>query len=320
MRSFIAVSSFLTLYSLVSAAPAPVPLFGINFGAGDKANGTPTAVSQSDITSKLQLPAFFARAAYCDPKTVTDLTCGAPCDAVKTLKVLASGGDEGATPRFFIGQHPDSQSVIVAHEGTDPEKILSIANDAKFAQVDMNSTLFPKAASGSKVHDGFQETQGRTADIVLSTVKSALSSTGFKRVLVTGHSLGAAVATLDATMLRMQLDSSVQVDSVVFGLPRVGNQEFADMVDSMLPGFTHVTNNDDPVPIVPPRFLSFQHPQGELHITSVDSKTGDATMEACPGQENENCSEGNSLLSASVQDHLGPYFNDISFGGSQCPS
>ena len=46
----------------------------------------------------------------------------------------------------FIGQHPDSQSVIVAHEGTDPEKILSIANDAKFAQVDMNSTLFPKAA------------------------------------------------------------------------------------------------------------------------------------------------------------------------------
>ena len=99
MRSFIAVSSFLTLYSLVSAAPAPVPLFGINFGAGDKANGTPTAVSQSDITSKLQLPAFFARAAYCDPKTVTDLTCGAPCDAVKTLKVLASGGDEGATPR-----------------------------------------------------------------------------------------------------------------------------------------------------------------------------------------------------------------------------
>ncbi len=35
-------------------------------------------------------------------------------------------------------------------------------------------------------------------------------------------------------MLRMQLDPSVQVDSVVFGLPRVGNQEFADMVDSMV--------------------------------------------------------------------------------------
>lgn len=49
-----------------------------------------------------------------------------------------------------------------------------------------------------------------------------------------GHSLGAAIATLDATMLRMQLPSDVTVDSVVFGLPRVGNQQFADMVDAIV--------------------------------------------------------------------------------------
>ena len=35
-------------------------------------------------------------------------------------------------------------------------------------------------------------------------------------------------------MLRMQLPSNVEVDSVVFGLPRVGNQQFADMVDAMV--------------------------------------------------------------------------------------
>lgn len=40
---------------------------------------------------------------------------------------------------------------------------------------------------GSLVHDGFQDTQGRTADLVLSTVKSSLSATGFKRVLTTGE-------------------------------------------------------------------------------------------------------------------------------------
>ena len=162
---------------------------------------------------------------------------------------------------------------------------------------------------GSLVHDGFQETQGRTADLVLSTVQSALSSTGFTRVLCTGHSLGAAVATLDATMLKMHLPSTVEVDSVMFGLPRVGNQEFADMIDNLvchlaqavlpcedtnllltvqLPDFTHVTNQNDPVPNVPPRFLSFQHPQGEIHITTVGTN-GDATMESCPGQENEVC-------------------------------
>lgn len=134
-----------------------------------------------------------------------------------------------------------------------------------------------------------------------------------------GHSLGAAVATLDATMLRMQLPSSVEVDCVTFGLPRVGNQEFADMIDSLVrapsvcrtarglttektqfPTFTHVTNQKDPVPDVPPRFLSYQHPQGEVHITSVSS-SGAATLVACPGQENKvRC-----LLGASVPISMG---------------
>ena len=82
------------------------------------------------------------------------------------------------------------------------------------------------------MHDGFQDTQGRTADIVLSTVQSALASSGAKNVLVTGHSLGAAVASLDAVMLSMNLDPSITITPVVFGLPRVGNQDWANLVDA----------------------------------------------------------------------------------------
>lgn len=90
---------------------------------------------------------------------------------------------------------------------------------------------------------------------MLSTVKSALASSGFTRVYTTGtslflfllpfveisndnggegHSLGAALATLDALMLKMNLPSNIEIDSVVFGLPRVGNQNFANMVDSLV--------------------------------------------------------------------------------------
>lgn len=83
-----------------------------------------------------------------------------------------------------------------------------------------------------EIHDGFGKTQGRTADLVLSTVKSALASTGATNVLVTGHSLGAAVASLDAVMLQQNLDPSINITTVVFGLPRVGNQAWADLVDS----------------------------------------------------------------------------------------
>ena len=100
-----------------------------------------------------------------------------------------------------------------------------------------------------------------------------------------------------------------------------------------------MTNQNDPVPNVPPHFLDFQHPPGELHIDSVDDSTGDAQIVTCPGQENEvsaatahtpsdslltlrsqNCAAGNSLLDTSIANHLGPYLNTISFGDKACPN
>ncbi|KAI0334990.1 alpha/beta-hydrolase [Cubamyces sp. BRFM 1775] len=307
---------------LACARAAPAPLFGINFDSGKESSATPTPVSQDEITSTILRPALFSRTAYCPSQNVTNWSCGGPCDALPNVKVLASGGDEGEIPRFFIASDPDSQTIVVAHQGTDPKNILSIANDVEFAQVDANTTRFPKASSDVQLHSGFQDTQGRTSDIVMSTVQSGLASTNFKRVLVTGHSLGAAIASLDAAMLRMALPDDVQVQSVVFGLPRVGNQAWADLLDSLIPDFVHVTNQKDPVPTVPPHALSFEQPQGEIHITAVDDSTGDATMVACPGQENQNCSPGFSIadiVDLSIPNHLGPYLAGISFGDKQCP-
>lgn len=83
----------------------------------------------------------------------------------------------------------------------------------------------------TKVHQGFQDTQGRTADGVLSGVQNAIAKTGVKNILVTGHSLGAAIATMDAIMLSQNLDSDVNINTIVFGLPRGGNSNWANLVD-----------------------------------------------------------------------------------------
>jgi predicted lipase len=94
-----------------------------------------------------------------------------------------------------------------------------------------------------------------------------------------GHSLGAALALLDGVFLSKQLDSSVRVMVVGYGMPRVGNQAFADFVDGELSGnVTHVNNQEDPVPTVPGRFLGYRHASGEIHIQ--DSGAWDS----CPGK------------------------------------
>jgi hypothetical protein len=58
-----------------------------------------------------------------------------------------------------------------------------------------------------------------------------------------------------------------------------------------------------------------------VHIREADDVTGVVSaIEACPGQDNLKCSTGNNLLSASVQDHKGPYFReDIVMSHGGCP-
>jgi hypothetical protein len=59
------------------------------------------------------------------------------------------------------------------------------------------------------------------------------------------------------------------------GMPRVGNQAFANFVDSQLSGrVTHVNNQEDPVPVVPGELLGFHHLSGEIHV--LDSGAWDA--------------------------------------------
>jgi pimeloyl-ACP methyl ester carboxylesterase len=167
-----------------------------------------------------------------------------------------------------------------------------------------------------RVHSGFADAHSRTADAVLSAVKAGLQSTGTNKVLITGHSLGAAIATLDALMLRQRLDSAVSITAVVLAPPRTGNAAFANLIDSQLGDkFTYVTHGNDPMPNVPPPFLGYQHSAGEVHIPS----SGEANTVACPGKENVNCQNGNSIIHSRVQDHLGPFFAGMMIGSGDCP-
>jgi hypothetical protein len=93
---------------------------------------------------------------------------------------------------------------------------------------------------------------------------------------------------------------------------QVGNQDFANYVDSQLSGrFTRITNLKDPIPILPGLFLGFKHPSGEAHINDGE------TWKWCAGQDNADtqCSVGStpSIFESDLNDHDGPY-NGITIG------
>ncbi|KAF8210022.1 Alpha/Beta hydrolase protein [Mycena galopus ATCC 62051] len=203
---------------------------------------------------------------------------------------------------------------------TDRAQSLSILNDVELGLVPLNASRFPQTAGQNiTVHDGFQQTFERTADGLLAGVMEGLASTGVQKIVVTGHSLGAAVATMTGALIKSAVPSSVSVDVTVFGLPRGGNQAWANFLDTA-GGITYMTNQHDPVPLVPPQALGFQHPTGEAHIISLSTNaSAAANIVACPGQDNTQCATGNSLFGSDEANHDGPYFDNITFGRAQCP-
>jgi len=295
----VTLSLLLSSLSSVNAAPATTEL---------SKRQSITALTTSQISAFTPFT-FFASAAYCNPSTTSDWSCGANCAANSDFIPVASGGDGDATQFWYVGFSPSQASVIVAHQGTDTSEILPLITDADFFLESLDSTLFPGVSSSVEAHSGFANEQAKTATAILSAVQNAIVAHSAKKVTIVGHSLGAALALLDGVYLPLHI-SGVSFQVIGYGTPRVGNQAFANYVDAHL-SFTHINNKEDLVPILPGEFLGFVHPSGEVHI--MDSNQ----WVSCPGQDNSSkeCIVGDvpNIFEGDESDHDGPY-NGVEMG------
>ncbi|KAH8110750.1 lipase [Phellopilus nigrolimitatus] len=287
------------------------------------------------VLSNTEISAFkpftlFASVAYCPPEKTIDWSCGgkpdpcqkiqrkldirfrkAKCDTNSGFLPTASGGDGTDTQFWYVGFDPTLTTIIVAHQGTNPSSIIADLTDVDIQFVTLDSKLFPGIDPSVKVHDGFAASHARAAPSVLSAVQQTLTAHPTASVSIVGHSLGAALALLDSVFLPLHLPSGTAFKTVTYGMPRVGNQAFANYVDVHVTsiaggkGLTHINNKKDPVPILPERSLGFHHPSGEVHIQRSDA------WDACPGQDNASdlCIAGDvpTILESDELDHTGPY-------------
>ncbi|KAF8306478.1 alpha/beta-hydrolase [Clavulina sp. PMI_390] len=297
------IATLLALGSgLVSAVPSPI----------DRRLTTTEAISSS-TQSSFTIYGQFARAAYCSVDSTW--TCGGACSAISGFTVYAYGGDGNSVPKWFVGYWATQKTAVVGHEGTDPTKFLSLLTDAEVFSGNFDKTLFPGVSTSIYVHDGFRDAQAASATQVLAAVQKIFSDHSISSVTVTGHSLGSAISTIDLVYLKLHLPSSTTFKAVLHGTPRVGNQAFADYIDANFSDFTRITNDNDPIPVVPGRFLGYHHASGEDHIES------DGSWRHCDGQDNTStlCSTGYvpDILFSNIIDHLGPY-NGVWIGTLFC--
>lgn len=163
------------------------------------------------------------------------------------FEFFSGGGTQG-----FMAQNP--KTLLVAFRGTEPGQPADWITDAR-------SGPKPWDKPASKVHQGFQEALQAVwpASGAASALAKRLASRGNRKVWITGHSLGGALAELCA--VKAFFGAGVPVEGVyTFGQPRVGDNAYASQVHQTLgPRIFRFVNHRDIVPRVPLYGMGFRH-------------------------------------------------------------
>lgn len=272
----------------------------------DRVCSTAEAEDVPDSLKHYQQMAVMAQGSNCleseDRKKVGDAT------------LLYTWGDDDKNQRMHI-YHSKSMGITFSWSGMNISSITSLLSSADIFLHDADKKLFSNALHGSKVYGGFQSAYQRAAPVVLKKAKEYMKEYDDNRLSFTGLSFGAALANLASMHLKHALSDAKIHNVVVFGLPRIGNPEWANSVDKELKGkFYYVVNGADLVSRLPPRELGYQQPSGQIFIQPANS----TNWKFYPGQENVHGS--NSHWGYSIPDHTGVYFN-VLVGGvfGPCP-
>lgn len=231
---------------------------------------------------------------YCEPSTyLTRPYKGALEGFVPTYAI----SDPPHDTHGVIGYTPSQKTIYVSFRGSE-----SIQN--WLDNLDVKTTTYP-LCNGCEVHEGFYKAQQSCFKDVLAEVKSLKQKYPSYSVIVTGHSLGAALATLTAMDLQNNGISGIRMFN--FGSPRVGNDAFAAWGSSYLSDFSRVTHHKDMV-VHSPMHERFTHVSHEWYQPSdaVD-------LSACTGYEDPNCSYQWHITS--IDDHLNYLGLELGEGG-----
>jgi hypothetical protein len=112
-----------------------------------------------------------------------------------------------------------------------------------------------------KVHIGFHKRFVEMYEPTVGMLKKARMILPTADIIISGHSMGGAVATLIASALKRNQPSSLHPSTIItYGSPRVGNKDFVTYVNSQFgTNLIRVMNELDMVTDVPPTLLGYRH-------------------------------------------------------------
>ncbi len=187
--------------------------------------------------SPAALPAGYSQTSLIQANTVMLAAMAAPHPAVaamtKDTKIFG-----------LMGHNPATRTAFLSFRGTS-----DVAEWV--ADIDAVPDDYQPINGFGQVHSGFQDVyQLIRANIA---AQLAAATAGCDQILVTGHSLGAALAVLAAPdIARNMPPNAIEPRLITFAGPKVGLNDFAAKFNALIESCFRVVNFLDVVPFLPP--------------------------------------------------------------------
>eukprot|EP00735_Rhodelphis_limneticus_P000913 TRINITY_DN1144_c0_g1::TRINITY_DN1144_c0_g1_i1::g.17216::m.17216 TRINITY_DN1144_c0_g1::TRINITY_DN1144_c0_g1_i1::g.17216 ORF type:complete len:287 (+),score=77.73,sp/P19515/LIP_RHIMI/32.71/2e-30,Lipase_3/PF01764.20/1.5e-32,DUF2974/PF11187.3/5.9e-06,Abhydrolase_6/PF12697.2/2.1e-05,PGAP1/PF07819.8/3.6e-05,Abhydrolase_5/PF12695.2/3.5e-05,Thioesterase/PF00975.15/0.00011,Abhydrolase_3/PF07859.8/0.0046,AXE1/PF05448.7/0.015,Abhydrolase_1/PF00561.15/0.015,Abhydrolase_8/PF06259.7/36,Abhydrolase_8/PF06259. len=276
----------IVLCGLAACFAVPVSVIPGSHGV----NATKVAEYDEEMGWKM---VHYAGAAYC-LSYLNRWNCGPHCD-YNSFTLQSNFYDVSHDAFGYVGVDQNTRNVIIAFKGSST--LRNWMDNLKISQVERYEGI-----EDAMVHKGFLEAY----QSIEAKMYSALDGIwGPKRIIVVGHSLGGALATLAAVDLHQR---GYFVEALyTFGCPRVGNYEFTQYMSSWTQAW-RIVNKGDIVVSLPPAGMNFHHFPTEIWYDTDDS------YYVCDNSgEDPSCYNSLPVISLSVVDHS--YYYGIAVSG-----
>ncbi|KAI4189984.1 MAG: hypothetical protein L6R41_001092 [Letrouitia leprolyta] len=255
------------------------------------------------LLDTFKLVSQYAAAAYCpdnndSPDTI--LTCPTKnCPLVEAAGVATLSEFED-TPKFddtgYIAIDDTNKIVVLAIRG-------SVSKQNWRADWDMIRVKI-NFCHDCHVHRGFKHSWEEVKDAVMSNMKKAVALHPDYRIIITGHSLGGAIATLAAAEIRRIDDHFLTATELyTFGSPRLANQEAARWLSGQSRLSWRITNENDIVPRLPPRLTGYHHVLPEYWIPRNGDNPDNREIEWASREDSSWGNEGQIIPKRSSHSH-----------------
>lgn len=262
-------------------------------------------------TTEANFSLHLCKAAYCDVDAIADWDCGPTCDLYRDVEVFNVYVNESLVSVGFCAISHHERRIIFAFRGT--YSVTNWLNDLTFWR--MPYPHHKSCGDNCTVHRGFYLTYESIMPFILVDAIVLRTLYPAYGVLVTGHSLGGALATFCAAdlirlheELQLEARAPLEVQLYTFGSPRVGNSAFVGWLAAHLTTGRQfrVTHRSDPVPHLPPMYWGYVHlPQEVWYSNGLDPPEDVLGYRTCADsavKEDPTC--GGSTWATSVSDHL----------------